>query len=86
MPEMREIIFSKKKEFQKSDIESFIFCPPFFFEGGGGGGRGRGRAVVGRFSQFFFQIFGRWPTMMADIFTQLKLKASNGPALSLVRS
>ena len=82
MPEMREIIFSKKKEFQKSDIESFIFCPPFFFEGGGRGGG----AVVGRFSQFFFQIFGRWPTMMADIFTQLKLKASNGPALSLVRS
>ena len=43
MPEMREIIFSKKKEFQKSDIESFIFCPPFFFEGGeGGGGEGAG--------------------------------------------
>ena len=46
MPEMREIIFSKKKEFQKSDIESFIFCPPFFFEGGGGGGGGEGAGLL----------------------------------------
>ena len=84
MPEMREIFFFKKRIPNMRYRIIYILPPPpffFFFLFGG-----MGVLLSGVLASVFFLIFGRWPTMMADIFTQIKLKASNGPAFSLVLS
>ena len=70
---MSEIIFSKK-EFQRSDFESFIFLSKFCFFW---------ELFQGALASFFYFIFCRWPTIVANIFIQLPTTKKLPTALSV---